>query len=43
VETEIITYLKQLSSLPSPSIKKEDEPLTKMLQKYAQKWRGVEK
>lgn len=43
VETEIITYLKQLSSLPSPSIKKEDDPLTKMLQKYTQKWRGVEK
>jgi len=39
----MIKYLKQLSSLPSTSVKKEDDPLTNMLQRYAQKWRGIEK
>jgi hypothetical protein len=43
VETEMITYLKQLRSLPSSSFKKEDDPITIMLQQYARKWRGVDK
>lgn len=43
VETEMIKHLKQLSSLPSTSVKKEDDSLTNMLQRYARKWRGIEK
>ena len=43
VETEMIAYFKQLRSLPSPSFKKEDDPITSMLLQYARKWRGVDK
>ncbi|UCG90289.1 MAG: hypothetical protein JSU57_00760 [Candidatus Heimdallarchaeota archaeon] len=41
-ETELIDYLKQLSSLPAQSSKKED-PISIILQKYVKKWRGVKK
>jgi len=41
-ETELIDYLKQLSSLPTQSSKKED-PISSILQKYVKKWRGIKK
>ncbi|MFX1285816.1 MAG: hypothetical protein ACFFB5_19400 [Promethearchaeota archaeon] len=41
-ETELVDYLKQLSSLPAESSKKEED-LLNILQKYVKKWRGVKK
>lgn len=41
-EIDLLNYLKQLRSLPSQSPKKED-PLSRILQRYTRKWRGVEK
>ncbi|MFX0182831.1 MAG: hypothetical protein ACFE95_07095 [Candidatus Hodarchaeota archaeon] len=42
VEFALVEYLKQLGSLPSHSVKKDD-PLTRKLQTYAKKWREVKK
>ncbi|MFX0016314.1 MAG: hypothetical protein ACFFB2_01570 [Promethearchaeota archaeon] len=41
-EIELIEYLKQLSSLPTQAPKKED-PISRILQKYIKKWRGIKK
>jgi len=38
-ESAIIGYLKELGTIPSSSSIKESDPLTIMLQKYANQWK----
>jgi hypothetical protein len=41
-ETELIAYLKQLSSLPAQPPKRKD-PIVQILQKHIKDWRSVKK